>query len=134
MEYKTRNELLKENKGILKITADLWDVPTQIKLNENFPFTGFIGKDGTIYECKPFEHDDLIRNIVYNNPEYFEKYKNIPATCYDRIPQGMLQEEYFLMKYLGFVKVFSFREIPTMKLLSRYETLTPEQSNVIYPQ
>ena len=134
MEYKTRNELLKENKGKMQITADLWDMPMQVQLKENFPFTGFVGKDGTIYECKPFEHEDLIHNIVYNNPEYFESYKNIPAVYYDRIPMGMLQEEYFLMKYLGFIKVFSFREIPTMKLLARYENLTPEQSDVIYPQ
>ena len=72
--------------------------------------------------------------MVYNIPEYFKRYLNVPAVFYDRKPQGMLQEEYFLMKYLGFVKVSSFEKAPLKKILFRYENLTWKQSDVIYLQ
>lgn len=113
---------------------NLWDIPIQTELGEKFPFTGFVEIDGTIHKCKSCEHEDLVRSIVYDNPEYFKRYRNVPATFYDRKPQGMLQEEYFLMKYLGFVKISSFEKAPTKKILFRYENLTWKQSDVIYPQ
>ena len=105
-----------------------------MELGEKFPFTGFVEIDGTIHKCKSCEHEDLVRNIVYDNPEYFKRYRNVPAAFYDRKPQGMLQEEYFLMKYLGFVKISSFEKAPTKKILFRYENLTWKQSDIIYPQ
>lgn len=110
------------------------DIPIQTELGEKFPFTGFVEIDGTIHKCKSCEHEDLVRSIVYDNPEYFKRYRNVPAVFYDRKPQGMLQEEYFLMKYLGFVKVSSFEKAPTKKILFRYENLTWKQSDIIYPQ
>jgi len=110
------------------------DIPTQVELGEKFPFTGFVEIDGTIHKCKSCEHEDLVRSIVYDNPEYFKRYRNVPAVFYDHKPQGMLQEEYFLMKYLGFVKVSSFKDAPTKKILFRYENLTWKQSDIIYPQ
>ena len=113
---------------------NLWDIPIQVELGEKFPFTGFVEIDGTIHKCKSCEHEDLVRSIVYDNPEYFKRYRNVPAVFYDHKPQGMLQEEYFLMKYLGFVKVSSFEKTPTKKILFRYENLTWKQSDVIYPQ
>ena len=113
---------------------NLWDIPIQTELGERFPFTGFVEIDGTIHKCKSCEHEDLVRSIVYDNPEYFKRYRNVPAAFYDRKPQGMLQEEYFLMKYLGFVKVSSFEKAPTKKILFRYENLTWKQSDIIYPQ
>jgi hypothetical protein len=113
---------------------NLWDIPTQVELGEKFPFTGFVEIDGTVHKCKSCEHEDLVRSIVYDNPEYFKRYRNVPATFYDRKPQGMLQEEYFLMKYLGFVKISSFEKAPTKKILFRYENLTWKQSDIIYPQ
>lgn len=113
---------------------NLWDIPIQTELGERFPFTGFVEIDGTIHKCKSCEHEDLVRSIVYDNPEYFKRYRNVPATFYDRKPQGMLQEEYFLMKYLGFVKISSFEKAPTKRILFRYENLTWKQSDVIYPQ
>jgi len=112
---------------------NLWDIPTQVELGENFPFTGFVEIDGTIHKCKSCEHEDLVRSIVYDNPEYFKRYRNVPAVFYDRKPQGMLQEEYFLMKYLGFVKISSFEKAPTKRILFRYENLTWKQSDIIYP-
>ena len=113
---------------------NIWDIPIQTELGEKFPFTGFVEIDGTIHKCKPCEHEDLIRSIVYDNPEYFKRYRNVPAIFYDKKPQGMLQEEYFLMKYLGFVKISSFEKAPTKRILFRYENLTWKQSDVIYPQ
>ena len=113
---------------------NLWDIPIQVELGEKFPFTGFVEIDGTIHKCKSCEHEDLVRSIVYDNPEYFKRYRNVPAVFYDHKPQGMLQEEYFLMKYLGFVKISSFEKTPTKRILFRYENLTWKQSDVIYPQ
>ena len=113
---------------------NLWDIPIQVELGEKFPFTGFVEIDGTIHKCNSCEHEDLVRSIVYDNPEYFKRYRNVPAIFYDRKPQGMLQEEYFLMKYLGFVKVSSFEKAPTKRILFRYENLTWKQSDVIYPR
>lgn len=113
---------------------NLWDIPIQIELGEKFPFTGYVEIDGTIHKCNSCEHERLTRDLVYNIPEHFKRYLNVPAAFYDRKPQGMLQEEYFLMKYLGFVKVSSFEKAPTKRILFRYENLTWKQSDVIYPQ
>ena len=113
---------------------NLWDIPIQVELGEKFPFAGFVGIDGTTFKCEPCEHEKLIRDMVYNIPEHFKRYLNVPASFYDRKPQGMLQEEYFLMKYLGFVKISSFEKAPTKRILFRYENLTWKQSDVIYPR
>ena len=120
--------------GIAQVTKDLWDIPIQVELSDKFDFTGFVEIDGTIHKCESCEHEKLVRDLVYNTPEYFKRYLNVPAVFYDRKPQGMLQEEYFLMKYLGFVKVSSFKDAPTKKILFRYENLTWKQSDIIYPR
>lgn len=112
---------------------NLWDIPIQVELGEKFPFTGYVEIDGTIHKCNSCEHEKLTRDLVYNIPEHFKRYLNVPAMFYDRKPQGMLQEEYFLMKYLGFVKVSSFEKAPLKKILFRYENLTWKQSDVIFP-
>ena len=122
------------NAGIAEFKKEIWDLPIQVELGEKFPFAGFVGIDGTTYKCKPCEHEKLVRDMVYNIPEHFKRYLNVPAIFYDRKPQGMLQEEYFLMKYLGFVKISSFANAPTKRILFRYENLTWKQSDVIYPQ
>ena len=113
---------------------NLWDIPIQVELGEKFPFTGYVEIDGTVHKCKSCEHEKLTRDLVYNIPEHFKRYLNVPAVFYDRKPQGMLQEEYFLMKYLGFVKISSFEKAPTKRILFRYENLTWKQSDIIYPQ
>ena len=120
--------------GKAEALKDFWDLPIQVELGDKFPFAGFVEIDGTVHKCNPCEHEDLVRSLVYDNPEYFKRYKNVPATYYDHKPQGMLQEEYFLMKYLGFVKVSSFEKAPTKRILFRYENLTWKQSDVIYPK
>ena len=120
--------------GIAEFKKEIWDLPIQVELGDKFPFAGFVGIDGTTYKCEPCEHEKLVRDMVYNIPEHFKRYLNVPAMFYDRKPQGMLQEEYFLMKYLGFVKISSFANAPTKRILFRYENLTWKQSDVIYPQ
>ena len=128
------NELERELSLSKEKFKNLWDIPIQTELGEKFPFAGFVGIDGTTYKCEPCEHEKLVRDMVYNIPEHFKRYLNVPAVFYDHKPQGMLQEEYFLMKYLGFVKVSSFKDAPTKKILFRYENLTWKQSDIIYPQ
>ena len=120
--------------GIAEFKKNLWDIPIQTELGDKFPFAGFVGIDGTIFKCEPCEHEKLVRDMVYNIPEHFKRYLNVPASFYDKKPQGMLQEEYFLMKYLGFVKISSFENAPTKRVLFRYENLTWKQSDVIYPR
>ena len=109
------------------------DIPIQVELGEKFPFTGYVTIDGTCIKCKSCEHKKIVRDIVYDNPEYFKRYRNFDAHKFDKKPQGMLQEEYFLMKYLGFVKISSFEDAPLKKILFRYDNLTWKQSDVIYP-
>jgi hypothetical protein len=109
------------------------DIPTQVELGEKFPFTGYVTIDGECIKCKSCEHEKIVRDIIYDNPTYFKKYRNCEAKLFEKKPQGMLQEEYFLMKYLGFVKISSFEKAPTKRILFRYENLTWKQSDVIYP-
>ena len=128
-----RSNLEKEVTKLKETLKNLWDIPTQVELGEKFPFAGYVEIDGTVHKCNPCEHEKLTRDLVYNVPEHFKRYLNVPAMFYDRKPQGMLQEEYFLMKYLGFVKVSSFEKAPTKRILFRYENLTWKQSDVIFP-
>lgn len=109
------------------------DIPTQVELGEKFPFTGYVSIDGNCIKCKSCEHEKIVRDILYNNRKYFMKYRNCDTHLFDKKPQGMLQEEYFLMKYLGFVKISSFEDAPLKKILFRYDNLTWKQSDVIYP-
>lgn len=123
-----------KSSGIAEFKKEIWEIPIQTNLRDNFDFTGYIEFDGTIHKCKSCEHEKVVRDILYNNPEYFKRYRLMPATAFDRKPQGMLQEEYFLMKYLGFVKISSFKDAPTKRILFRYDNLTWKQSDIIYPQ
>ena len=124
------------NTGYNKAKAEFMstqDIPIQVELGEKFPFTGYVEIDGTIHKCASCEHEKVVRGLLYNNPEYFKRYIEIPASKFDKKPQGMLQEEYFLMKYMGFIKISSFEDTPLKKILFRYENLTWKQSDVIYP-
>lgn len=132
-ERRGRYAVEKERDSLKERLNNLWDIPIQVELGEKFPFTGYVEIDGTIHKCKSCEHEKLTRDLVYNFPEHFKRYLNVPAVFYDRKPQGMLQEEYFLMKYLGFVKISSFEKAPTKRILFRYENLTWKQSDVIFP-
>lgn len=113
---------------------NLWDIPTQVELGEKFPFTGYVGIDGETIKCRSCEHEKVVRDIIYDNPEIFKRYRLMPASAFDKKPAGMLQEEYYIMKYLGYVKVSSFEDAPLKRILFRYEKLTWMQSDIIYPQ
>ena len=130
-DYKSAKDRADKAEEKLK---NLWDIPIQTELGEHFPFAGYVGIDGETIKCNSCEHESVVRNIVYDNPDYFKRYKELPASYFDRKPQGMLQEEYFLMKYLGFIKISSFEKAPTKRILFRYENLTWKQSDVIYPR
>ena len=111
---------------------NFWDIPNQNKLQDKFPWVGYIDMDGKIYECEQCEHESIIRQIVLK--EYLEQYLSVPASFYDHKPQGTFQEEYFAMKYLGFVKVSSFENAPTKRILFFYNNLTWKQTDKIYPR
>ena len=113
---------------------NLWDIPKQVELGEKFPFTGYVGIDGETIKCRSCEHEKVVRDIIYDNPEIFKRYRLMPASSFDKKPAGMLQEEYYIMKYLGYVKISSFEDAPLKRILFRYEKLTWKQSDVIYPQ
>ena len=111
---------------------NFFDIPKQNELGEKFPWVGYVDIDGTIYKCKECEHETIIRDIVWHN--FREEYLKCPAHFYDHKPQGTFQEEYFAMKYLGFVKVSAFENAPTKRIVFFYDKLTWKQSNVIYPR
>jgi len=110
------------------------DIPIQVELGEKFPFTGYVTIEGECIKCNSCEHEKIVRDIIYDNKIYFEKYRNCEAKFFEKKPQGMLQEEYFLMKYLGFVKISSFKDAPLKKILFRYDNLTWKQLDIIYPR
>ena len=110
---------------------DMFDIPIQMELGEKFPFAGYVTIEGKIYKCDPCQHEQIIRKIIYT--DFMDEYMKVPASFYDKKPQGMLQEEYFAMKYLGFVKVSSFENAPLKRILFRYNQLTYKQSNIIFP-
>ena len=129
---KENAELEKKYQELQEKFKNFWDIPIQTELGEKFPFSGYIDIDGNKYICNSCEHNKIIRQIVLK--DYLDLYLSVPASFYDHKPQGTFQEEYFAMKYLGFVKVSSFENAPTKKILFRYDKLTWKQSDVIYPR
>ena len=121
-----------EEERIKRQYEDSFDIPIQTELGEKFPWAGYITIEGKIYKCEPCAHENAIRRIIFQ--DYMDEYLNTPASFYDKKPKGMLQEEYFAMKYLGFVKVSSFEYAPTKRMLFRYKELTYKQIDIIYPR
>ena len=119
------------NPSIYRVNNLFMDILLQTNLGKKFPFVGYITKEGKIYECEACQHEYIIRWIVLD--DYLDEYMATCAADYDTKPYGMLQEDYFVMKFLGFVKVLSFENTPQEKVLFRYSDLTPEQSAIIYP-
>lgn len=129
---KDRDDLKQKYEELQNKFKNFFDIPHQNELGEKFPWVGYVDIDGTIYKCKECEHETIIRNIVWDN--FKEEYLKCPAHFYDHKPQGTFQEEYFAMKYLGFVKVSAFENAPTKRIVFFYDKLTWKQSNVIYPR
>ena len=110
------------------------DIPKQNNIPTGSKLCGYIEIDGTYHQCKSCEHEKNIRQIIWNNDYFRERYFNTPASFFDKMPRGMLQEEYFAMKDLGFVKISSFKDAPTKMIAFFYNTLTYKQTDLIYPR
>lgn len=132
-EFEKRLELL-ENKLSNSTCQTKYDIPFQVNLHKESKLCGYIDIDGTYYKCGSCEHEKNIRQIIWNNEDYRDRYFNTPASFFDTKPPGMLQEEYFAMKILGFVKISSFKNTPNDMIVFRYNTLTYKQTDLIYPR
>lgn len=115
-------------------TALLGDIPRQNNLPHESKLCGYVEIDGTYHECKSCEHETIVRQIVWDNEWIRSRYFEKKASFYDKMPRGMLQEEYFLMKELGFVKISSFANTPNQMVVFFYNNLTYKQSDLIYPR
>ena len=111
-----------------------YDIPKQTNLNKKYHLCGYVEIDGTYHKCDSCQHEKIIREIIYNNEDFRNRYFETPASFFDRIPKGMLQEEYFAMKCLGFVKISSFKDTPNDMIVFFYDNLTYKQSDIIYPR
>ena len=107
------------------------DLPNEVYLRYT-KLCGYIAPNGKYYHCDSCEHTTIVRDIALG--EYLEDYKTVPAEFFDEKPHFMLQEEYFLMKKLGFAKISSFKLAVDKMYLFLYGTLTPEQTDIIYPK
>ena len=112
----------------------LGDIPKQSNIPTGSKLCGYIEIDGTYHKCESCEHEKNIRQIIWGDDYFRERYFNTPASFFDNMPRGMLQEEYFAMKDLGFVKISSFKDAPTKMIAFFYGTLTYKQTDLIYPR
>lgn len=110
------------------------DIPKQNNLPKSSKLCGYIEIDGTYHKCSSCEHEKVIRQIIWENEELRKRYFETPASFFDQMPRGMLQEEYFAMKDLGFVKISSFKNTPNDMVVFFYNNLTYKQSDVVYPR
>ena len=110
------------------------DIPKQNNIPTGSKLCGYIEIDGTYHKCESCEHEKNIRQIIWGDDYFRERYFNTPASFFDNMPRGMLQEEYFAMKDLGFVKISSFKDAPTKMIAFFYGTLTYKQTDLIYPR
>lgn len=110
------------------------DIPKQNNLPKGSKLCGYVEIDGTYHKCASCEHERIIRQIIWENDELRQRYFNTPASFFDQMPRGMLQEEYFAMKDLGFVKISSFKNTPNDMVVFFYNNLTYKQSDMVYPR
>lgn len=110
------------------------DIPKQNNIPTGSKLCGYIEIDGTYHKCNSCEHEKFVRRLVYENEEFRKRYFEVPASFFDKKPIGMLQEEYFLMKDLGVVKISSFKDAPTKMIAFFYNNLTYKQTDLIYPR
>lgn len=111
-----------------------YDIPKQNNIPTGSKLCGYIEIDGTYHKCNSCEHEKFVRRLVYENEEFRKRYFEVPASFFDKKPIGMLQEEYFLMKDLGVVKISSFKDAPTKMIAFFYNNLTYKQTDLIYPR
>lgn len=110
-------------------------LPTQIKLETKRDLCGYVSPEGKYYPCGHYEHEILARKLVPFPPQV------VCPACVSgffahkyRKPQGMLQEEYYLMAEKRYVKISSFKDSVNQMWLFSYYDLTPEQTDFIYPR
>lgn len=113
---------------------NMFDIPNQNNLPLKSKLCGYIEIDGTYHEGNSCEHEKIIRQLIWENEDFRKRYFDTPANFYDRMPRGMLQEEYFAMKLLGFIKISSFEKTPNEKIVFSYGLLTYKQTDLIYPR
>lgn len=111
-----------------------YDIPKQNNIPTGSKLCGYIEIDGTYHKCNSCEHEKFVRRLVYENEDFRKRYFEVPASFFDKKPVGMLQEEYFLMKDLGVVKISSFKDAPTKMIAFFYNNLTYKQTDLIYPR
>ena len=112
----------------------MFDIPNQNNLPLKSKLCSYIEIDGTYHECNSCEHEKIIRQLIWENEDFRKRYFDTPASFYDRMPRGMLQEEYFAMKLLGFIKISSFEKTPNKKIVFSYGLLTYKQTDLVYPR
>ena len=132
-ELLSRGFIDKEDKPLNR-QQFIGDIPKQCNIPTGSKLCGYIEIDGTYHKCNTCEHEKNIRQIIWNNDKFRDRYFNTPASFFDNMPRGMLQEEYFAMKVLGFAKISSFKNTPTKMIVFFYNTLTYKQTDMIYPR
>ena len=68
---------------------NMFDIPNQNNLSLKSKLCGYIEIDGTYHECNSCEHEKIIRQLIWENEDFRERYFDTPASFYDRMPRGM---------------------------------------------
>lgn len=119
---------------ILSKKYDFEEIPSYSYTKRNIYLErGYISPKGEIYKCQDdYDHKYLCKKIVYDT--FLNDYINLGFSKFKHQPYGMLQEEYFLMKYKSFIKISSYKDSNLNQVIAFYNTLTPEQTEIIYPK
>ena len=56
------------------ITHNDYDIPKQTNLNKKSNLCGYIEIDGTYHKCDSCQHEKIIREIIYNNEDFRNRY------------------------------------------------------------
>lgn len=102
---------------------------------ENDIHDGYISPNGNFYPTKDkYNHISLCKELVYET--YFDKYKKFPGANFFGKPNYILQEDFYLLKYEGWVKVQTINmsvdgSIPNKKGIYYYQPLTDEQKEFL---
>lgn len=120
------------HRASLGLCRDIFDIPEQVTLVSKIDLCGYISPEGEYFRCGHFEHEKFVQTLVVG--DMYEDFISTDSCFYNSIPDGMLKEEYFLMKRSGFIKISSFKEAVDEMYLLHYYPLTAEQMDVVYPR
>lgn len=110
------------------IILPIQDLPFASQLPNKCKLCGYVAPDGTYFPCGHCEHNNIVKDIAI---KYGYQESNVSSIGK---PEGMLPEEYYLMRDKSFVKISSFAEMVESMYVFRYNFLTPEQTNFIFPK